>query len=134
MPPGRPVDARKWSTLALMVQGEVEQAANACLTCHGAGELGTDSGPAGCPDCFGAGKALSQGTKWEWRLREIERTSPQLGREAETDVRWLARELRRNRAALIEILSLCQDAEEGDPTAREIRYKANAALELYDPK
>jgi hypothetical protein len=103
-----------------------------CLTCYGAGELVTENGPQNCPDCFGAGKALSPSTTLEWRLREIERTCPQLGRDAEKDVRWLVSEVRRSRAALLEILSLCQDADEGD-LAREIRFKANAALAIYEP-
>ncbi len=105
-----------------------------CLTCYGAGESVTENGPAPCPDCFGGGKALSQSTKLEWRLREIERTSAQLGRDAEADVLWLIHEVRASREALLDILSLCQDTDEADLTAVEIRHRANLALKLYDPK
>ena len=108
--------------------------ASVCLTCQGAGEIGTDSGPDPCPDCFGAGKALSPGTRLEWRLSKIESTSNLLGRDAEADVLWLAHELRRSRSALLQIFSLCQDADDGDGTAKAIKYAANEALELYDPK
>jgi hypothetical protein len=107
--------------------------ATACLTCQGSGEIGTDSGPDPCPDCFGAGEALSPGTRLEWRLRKIESTSNRLGRDAESDVLWLVHELRRNRAALLQILARCQDADEGDAHARAIKYAANEALEIYDP-
>lgn len=106
---------------------------SACLTCHGTGESVTEIGPQPCPDCFGAGKAQSPNTKLEWRLREIERTCAQLGRESATDVLWLIHELRVSRAALLEILTCCQDADESNLTARDVRYRANAALKLYDP-
>jgi hypothetical protein len=106
----------------------------ACLTCYGAGETVTENGPQACPDCFGAGKALSQNTKVEWRLREIEHTCARLGREAETEVLWLVHELRRSRATLLDIFTRCQDADEADAVARDIRHQANLALQLYDPK
>jgi hypothetical protein len=105
-----------------------------CLTCYGAGETVAENGPVACPDCFGAGKALSQSTRFEWRLREIERTCDQLGRDAATDVHWLIREIRRSRSALLDILTRCQDTDDSDATAREIHHKANEALELYDPR
>ena len=47
---------------------------------------------------------------------------------------WLVHELRRSREALVQILARCQDADEGDATAREIKYQANEALGLYEPQ
>jgi hypothetical protein len=107
--------------------------ADGCLTCYGAGEVVTDGGPSPCPDCFGEGKTLSQSTQVEWRLREIERAYRHSGRETEADVLWLAHELRRCREALLRILSRCQDADDSDATAREIKYQANDALGMYEP-
>ncbi len=115
-----------------MLQPDMSKGAT-CLSCQGSGEVGTDSGPQPCPDCFGAGKALSPGTRLEWRLRKIESTCNRLGRDGEADVLWLVHELRRSRAALLQILARCQDADDGDATARAIKYEANEALELYDP-
>jgi DnaJ-class molecular chaperone len=111
----------------------MSQTEKTCLTCYGAGETVTENGPAACPDCFGAGKALSQGTRLEWRLRALERTSDQLDRDTAANVAWLIRELRRSRGALLDILTRCQDADDADAVAKEIRHKANDALELYDP-
>ena len=93
----------------------------------------TETGPAICPDCFGAGKQLSQSTKMEWRLREIERAYRHSGRETEADVLWLVHELRRSREALVRILARCQDSEDTDVTARDVKYEANEALGLYEP-
>lgn len=104
-----------------------------CLTCYGAGETVTESGPTVCPDCFGAGKQLSHSTKLEWRLREIERAHRHSGREAEAEVMWLIHELRHSREALVRILALCQDADDSNSTAREVKYCANEALGIYDP-
>jgi hypothetical protein len=109
------------------------KAAEQCLTCYGAGETVTETGPETCPDCFGAGKQLSQSTKMEWRLREIERAYRHSGRETEADVLWLVHELRRSREALDRILARCQDSEDADVTARDVRYQANEALGLYEP-
>ena len=109
-----------------------------CLTCYGAGETVSDLGPQACPDCFGEGKALSQGTKMEWRLRAIERAyaSParDSARETEADVKWLVHELRRSRDALTQILARCQDADPSDATAQAIKFKANEALGVYEPQ
>jgi hypothetical protein len=105
----------------------------ACLRCQGTGESVTEGGPEPCPDCFGEGNTLSEGTKVEWRLREIERTSGRLGQEGEANVRWLIHELRASRAALLDVLTRCQDADECDLMARDIRHRANEALKLYDP-
>ena len=104
-----------------------------CLTCYGAGETVTENGAQACPDCFGEGSALSRGTKLEWRLREIERSHRHSGREAESEVLWLAHELRRSREALVRILARCQDADESDAFARDVKFQANEALGLYDP-
>jgi hypothetical protein len=106
---------------------------DSCLTCYGAGETVTESGPQVCPDCFGEGSALSRSTKLEWRLREIERTSRHSGRETESDVLWLIHELRGSRDALLRILARCQDAEDSNAVARDVKYQANEALGLYDP-
>jgi hypothetical protein len=67
-------------------------------------------------------------------MSKIESTCSRLGRDAEADVLWLVHELRRSRAALLQILARCQDADDADATAREIKYAANEALEVYDPK
>jgi hypothetical protein len=107
---------------------------NPCLTCHGTGEAVTESGPHACSDCFGEGRALSQGAKLEWRLRALESTYRGSGRETEADVLWLVHELRRSRETLLRILARCQDADEGDVTAREIKFQANETLGLYDPR
>jgi hypothetical protein len=109
------------------------KAVEQCLTCYGAGETVTEGGPATCPDCFGAGKQLSQSTKMEWRLREIERAYRHSGRETEADVLWLVHELRRSRDALVRILARCQDSDDTDATARDVKYQANEALGLYEP-
>lgn len=104
----------------------------ACLTCYGAGETVTENGPQVCPDCFGEGNALSRSTKLEWRLREIERAYRHSGRETESDVLWLVHELRSSREALLRILARCQDAEDSNVVARDVKYQANEALGLYD--
>jgi hypothetical protein len=103
-----------------------------CLTCYGAGETATESGVVACPDCFGSGRPLSGGAEVEWRLRQIEQTHRSTGDENAADVLWLVHELRKSREALVGILTRCQDAEEADAFATEIRYRANEALALYD--
>src|SRR5882672_7928044 len=97
------------------------KAADQCLTCYGAGETVTEAGATVCPDCFGEGKQLSQSTKLEWRLRQIERAYRHSGRETEADVLWLVHEVRRSRDVLVRILARCQDAEETDATARDVK-------------
>jgi hypothetical protein len=105
-----------------------------CLTCYGAGEAVTENGPQVCPDCFGDGRPASGGTKLEWRLRYIERTYAGSGRETEADVLWLIHELRQGREALLRILARCQDADDSDALARDVRFQANEALGLYEPE
>ena len=46
---------------------------------------------------------------------------------------WLIHELRQNREALLAIFARCQDADESDALAKEIRFRANDALGLYEP-
>jgi hypothetical protein len=106
---------------------------NLCLTCYGSGESVTEHGPRVCPDCFGEGSSRSRGAKLEWRLREIERAYRHSGRETEGDVLWLVHELRGCREALVRILARCQDADEADSLARDVKYQANDALGLYEP-
>jgi hypothetical protein len=107
---------------------------DACLTCYGAGETVTENGAEACPDCFGEGHALSRGTKLEWRLREMERVYRLSGRETESDILWLIHELRGSRDALVRVLARCQDAEDSNLVARDVKYEANEALGLYDPR
>ncbi len=103
-----------------------------CLTCYGAGEVVRDDAAQVCPDCFGEGSSLSQSTKMEWRLREIERTYRSSDRETARDVLWLVNELRTSREALVRILARCQDADDADSATREIKFLANETLGLYN--
>jgi hypothetical protein len=103
-----------------------------CQTCYGTGEIVTEHGAVSCPDCYGDGKAANRGNKMEWRLRDLERTYRSPNHECFADVMWLVHELRLARDALILILSRCQDADEGDETARYVRSQAMEALGLYD--
>jgi hypothetical protein len=109
-----------------------ESAGNRCSTCYGTGEIVTEQGASVCPDCFGDGNPLGRGAKLEWRLREIERVHSGSGRDDEADVLWMAQELRRCHRALVEILARCQDADEGDALATDVKYRANEALGIYD--
>src|SRR5579863_7680848 len=105
-----------------------------CTTCYGSGELVTEQGAIACPDCFGAGQSLGRGASVEWRLRELDKLYAGDGREANADVQWLVHELRAAREALVRILTLCDDAEDSDTLAREIKYQANEALRIYAPE
>jgi hypothetical protein len=107
-------------------------ASDPCLTCHGAGEVGTEAGLLACPDCFGEGRPPGGGASFEWRLRQIEERHQEAGREVVADLVWLVHELRRSRRALVGILTRCLDADEGDAFAAAVRYQANEALGLYD--
>ena len=111
---------------------ESETNRGGCSTCYGTGEIVSEQGATVCPDCFGDGNPLGSGAKMEWRLREIERVHRGSGRDDEADVLWMAQELRRCRDALLHILARCQDAEEGDALATDVKYRANEALGLYD--
>ena len=106
----------------------------ACATCYGTGEIVTEQGAVNCPDCFGEGRQLAGGAAVEWRLRELERVYAGEEREVHADVQWLLHEVRRAREALVRILTLCHDADEGDTLAREIKYQANEALQIYAPE
>jgi hypothetical protein len=94
--------------------------------------MASENGPIPCNDCFGEGRPPSQGARIEWRLREIERIHRGSGREVEADVLWLIHEVRHSRDALVRIFARCQDADEGDETARVVRFEANEALGLFD--
>ncbi len=104
---------------------------NRCATCYGTGELVTDQGPVVCPDCFGETGALGQGARLEWRLRQIEKQHRGSGSDGESDILWLIHELRGAREALLAILARCQDADESDALARDVRFRANEVLGLY---
>lgn len=105
----------------------------ACLTCYGSGEIVADGAPQTCPDCFGEGKALSRGTKVEWRLRALENAHRQAPAEATADVLWLVNELRVAREALVRIFARCADATDESDVMREVKHRANEALGLYEP-
>jgi DnaJ-class molecular chaperone len=111
----------------------MQKSADTCQTCYGAGEVVTGGAPEVCPDCFGEGKALSHVTKVEWRIRAIEEAHRKVKDESAADVLWLVNELRVAREALVRILARCQDADEGDIVASEVKFQANEALGIYDP-
>lgn len=106
-----------------------------CTTCYGSGEVVTEQGAMACPDCYGDGTPPGRGAKVEWRLRALDAQYAAQGGEAAADVRWLIHELRRSREALVNILTLCQDAAQnsggGGELQREIQFRANDALGLY---
>jgi hypothetical protein len=56
--------------------------------------------------------------------------------EAAQDLRWIAFELRRSRAALRQVLALSRDLTDDDPRARRLRLLASDALVLdaADPR
>ena len=108
-------------------------APDVCLTCHGRGEIASEHGLAMCPDCLGEGKPQGRGTRLEWRLRELERVHRDMPGEAAADVMWLVHELRGARDALTRILARCDDADDTDTIAREVKFVANEALGLYQP-
>src|SRR5688572_18485095 len=93
-----------------------------CASCYGTGEIVGEHGPVACPHCFGDGGQGHSGARLEWRLREIERLHRGSGAESEADMLWLVHELRRSREALVRIVTRCQDAQEGDALALDIKY------------
>jgi hypothetical protein len=108
--------------------------AQSCLTCGGSGEVASEQGPEPCPDCFGAGQNLDPSTKVEWRLRRIEQSCQDWGRDAESAARWLIHEVRMQRESLLRILTRCQDSDAGDAIATDVKYFANEALGFYEPE
>ncbi len=66
-------------------------------------------------------------------MRVIEDTYRRSDRETASDVLWLVNEVRQAREALVRILARCQDTDEADVTAREVKYAANEALGIYEP-
>lgn len=112
----------------------MSQNESACATCYGTGEVVTEQGALPCPDCFGGGKPAGRGAAVEWRLRQLDAAYAGDAREANVDVQWLLHELRGAREALVHILTLCHDADEDDALAREIKYRANEALRIYEPE
>jgi len=103
-----------------------------CLTCYGRGETASEHGVVPCPDCFGDGRPPGRGGRLEWRLRELERVYRTAGGEAAADVLWLVHELRSAREALVRVLARCDDADDDNAVAREVKFLANDALGLYE--
>jgi hypothetical protein len=103
-----------------------------CASCYGTGEVVTEQGGVACPDCFGAGRTGGGGAGIEWKLRALESRYGELGSDVAADVQWLMHEVRRGREALVRILTRCQDANEDDQLARDVRFEVNEALGLYD--
>ena len=115
-----------------MQTGRTEQLTpEQCQTCLGTGEVGSEFGPASCPDCGGAGFLPSPHVLVEWRARDIELGSGTGTHAAARDVRWLLAELRRARDALTEINSLANELDDEAGIATRIRFTANQALRLY---
>jgi len=106
----------------------------ACATCLGEGEIGTEHGPASCPDCFGEGRHVALAERAEWRMRDIERAHRGDTHGCARDMNWLVFELRRSREALQRILARCQDEDDANALAAEVKFVANQVLELYEPR
>jgi hypothetical protein len=107
------------------------QARDRCNSCHGTGEIGSETGPAPCPDCGGAGYLPSAHMLVEWRARDIERAHAAEASPTARDIRFLLAELRRARDALTEIAALAQELSDDHPVAARLRYTASQALRLY---
>jgi hypothetical protein len=107
-----------------------------CESCYGDGRIPTDAGQVVCPDCGGSGTLPHTDTNIEWRLREIERIHGPRDDETAKDFRWLAFELRRARAVLVELLGLFDDLAQTPgaqaPELARMRFIANRALNLYE--
>jgi hypothetical protein len=107
-----------------------EDGSKICVTCYGTGEIGSESGPAPCPDCGGAGYLPSASILVEWRSRDIERAYETQASGARDDIRWLAAELRRARAALLSIYALSDEGDDSE-LKQAIRFEANRVLGIY---
>jgi hypothetical protein len=103
-----------------------------CQSCLGTGELGSEFGPASCPDCGGAGFLPSPHVLVEWRARDIELGNGVGTHSSARDIRWLLAELRRARGALTDINALAHELDDNSGIATRIRFTANQALRLYD--
>ena len=111
----------------------MSSAVEKCVTCYGEGTVGSDRGPARCPDCSGLGTLPSQTVLTERRLRELERICTHPGVDLSRDVEWLVTEVRRSQHALLQILAASQDADPDDTRAAQIRGLANDVLCVYAP-
>jgi hypothetical protein len=103
-----------------------------CSSCSGSGEVPTDYGSVDCPDCGGAGFLPSRHVLTDWRARDIERSLPRREEQAAADLQWTVSEMRQARAALVEIVALAHDIEDGNAIGQRIRFVANRALGLYE--
>ena len=110
---------------------KADKARETCTTCYGNGEVVTELGPVACPDCFGEPKGAPGAGRLEWRLRDIESNHAGAAHGCEADVRWLVFQVRRNREALLAILTRCQDEGESSTLASELGHIAIESLELY---
>jgi hypothetical protein len=108
------------------------EAPGRCQSCQGTGEVGSDFGPASCPDCGGAGYLPSPHALVEWRARDIELAHANGTTAVARDVRFLLAELRRARDALTEISALSHELDDANPVAARLRYTVNQALRLYE--
>ena len=68
----------------------------------------------------------------EGRARDIERSLPRREEQAAADLQWTVSEMRQARAALVEIVALAHDIEDGNAIGQRIRFVANRALGLYE--
>jgi hypothetical protein len=105
-----------------------------CASCHGTGEMVTESGPADCPDCGGAGFLPSSSVLVDWRASDIERAVAGGAHVEAADVRWLLAQVRIARTALTEIVALAHDVHDSDAIAMRIRVTANRALGAHEPE
>ena len=103
-----------------------------CSSCMGSGEMATDYGCVDCPDCGGAGFHPSRHVLVDWRARDIERSLPGRDLAEAADLAWAIAEMRRARAALVEIIALAHDAPDDDAIGGRLRFVANRALGFYD--
>ena len=108
--------------------------AEQCQSCLGTGEVGSEFGPASCPDCGGAGFLPSPHVLVEWRARDIELGNGTGTDSAARDIRWLLAELRRARDALTKVNALANEIDDDGGIATRIRFTANQALRLYNVK